>query len=61
MTARGVESDPVRIAGLFNDFRGCKDSHELRFRKVVVGRGNSHPHDLVDHCLLSLIVCGVSR
>jgi hypothetical protein len=61
MTTRGVEYGPVRVAGLFNDFRRYKDSYELRFRKVVVRRESSYPHDLVDYRLLSLIVCGVCR
>jgi hypothetical protein len=51
----------VTVAGLFTDFRRAKDSHELRFRKVVITHGNSYPHDPVDDCLLSLIVCGVFR
>ena len=61
MTTRGVEYGPVRVAGLFNDFRRYKDSYELRFRKAVVATKHSYPHALVDDHLLSLIVCGVCR
>jgi hypothetical protein len=60
MATRRVESDPVRFAA-FNDFRRYQDSYELRFRKAVVTPERSYPHDLVDDCLLSLIVCGVCR
>ena len=55
MTTCGVEYGPVRVAALFNGFRRYQDSYELRFRKTVVRRGSSDPHDLVDDCLLSLI------
>jgi hypothetical protein len=36
MTTRGAEYRPVKVAGLFDNFRRYKDSYELRFRKVGV-------------------------